>query len=456
MKRYFIGTLLVTSMFLTTSCTEEVKGNLKQLEKKTVTTEPLPYKYFQITVDNSDTLSYKIHEAESILDDCYQRTQTEFDADNPITIDCIVEAEELDLYYRGATLNAKADPGLCEAMVSEPYRFYLFEPGVTLSGFDTSALGYPETIADLEAAAAVVGNTEIEYTCDAACLDAKCDTTVQFGNPVCGYDHSQRTDLRTGYTGPNCDIGILKTYTVSLDAACEIADEGSISENETECGGKVGNCFAGAGNDWLIEQSIDPDIYSGYVTYVASELDEINVNMELKSPFASTTGGLPAITNAYIANFTKQCSSSVDISTVDFTTLTDYDTDYISTTVANQSVGVLADFSAATSYNLASNLYNGIKKAHPYYTFTCVDKAFDPKAIIRVSIREWDRSFTDFDDNTGFQLISDEDDTAPIMNDNSYNAFADLEDLIGASGLDIFNDTCAAEDNADTFIEDAL
>jgi hypothetical protein len=454
------------------SCTEEVKGNLEDLSKTSSSTTTTSLKSFKVEVADSSVFSYRIHEAQTPensatpinpSDPCELTTTTEFDADNPASMDCFVEVEEFDLFYRGLTFGISADQEACEVIEVEPYRFFAFEPGETVSHLDTDVYlttitSYPDLTPEARFTAvnsALAANTEIAFTCDTDCDgsvdpgNALCDTTLIVGSPPtsCQYDHSLRDDLRIGFTGPNCDTGAIRTYTIELTGTtCEVASETAIEADESSCGGEIKNCLAGPGLTYIEAEGINPALNDSVVNFSTDGNGDLATSLTIQAPFDSDY-----ISNASIANYTRLCSGDATI--VDNTVLANYDnaTDYDFDdliALSNQTGFQESDYSSATAnYTKATHMFDGIVRTNPYYTFRCLDKAFDVRATIRVAVREWDRSYTDFNNFDAFAIISDISgdlygtSNDPLMDANNdfdsalygfqYNTIADLDDLIG-------------------------
>lgn len=132
-------------------------------------------------------------------------------SDWPNPVDCILDVNELDLWVKGLKYDIVMPPRTCDFVLHSPYIFANFPYGP--------------------------GPTRVSYTVD---IDGghRNEVIAPDGNPACAVDHGRAAeDL------PNCCVG---AYTLVVTNA---ADGGvtSSSEHWGRDGGKIGDCFYGAG-----------------------------------------------------------------------------------------------------------------------------------------------------------------------------------------------------------------
>ncbi|MCR9203024.1 MAG: Ig domain-containing protein [Halobacteriovoraceae bacterium] len=317
---------------------------------------------------------------------------------------CLFEGGESDLYNRGINFAVKAGAGMCEYVNYTPYSYSSFPSGSTdktitvYNEFDDANLcnnGNSNTVqgtavddglvtavpATITAGTPLAGRTFDESYCEGGGC-----TVNDVATASCNYRYGD-----TVGDWPNLDQGSVTVNTVSC-ARTEVADDDSdadampqeaictcnYSRTTVDCGGATTNGLDGAKKS----TDLTVDEISTITTTIAGTTVEHTVN----SPIGESKGS-----NRYIANY--QASRNY------------------SNTSANscmESKYTMESYSGVGSSNLSTNraLWNGYAQSFDpfgyssdarysnFYTFDCLDASFNPKARIRVLVRDWDREFT--------------------------------------------------------------
>ncbi|MEO5970051.1 MAG: hypothetical protein ABIQ95_08995 [Bdellovibrionia bacterium] len=261
--------------------------------------------------------SYKIHATDTSLPDptvglftkpC-QILPTTLNTSPDADIKCIVEGEELDLWFNGMELNYNIPPALCSYFTVDSYYYYAAQPGK--------------------------GPTATSYTIQ---LDGTTTNTspaypvTSDGKPACKYN----------YEGRNCCEGKYVATVSTVQPAPSPAITSTISG---DWGGKASNCLSGPALDFGSKGT------TGYPQGTIALVEGKGANGVLKIT-APAKKSLKS--NIYVANYFDPAPLP---------------TPKMPTAMAAQAGGF-----GATS---------------PYYKFSCLDRAFDIRARIRVQIREW-------------------------------------------------------------------
>lgn len=224
----------------TVSCTEEISDELKNSESNATesnATRAVGNK-IKLTHTMDENLSYHLHRIEGRNQPCeIEATGGNFSsstydkADNEYVADCILEVEELDLFFEGLNFELEVDEYLCEYVHYKPFKFFQYPVGATTQyqyklECDSTCSGAQDG-AGATFCAAVEGTyltkntsrskiatfdycSDDNYGTEALCVGNggtwyPADTV--FYNPgeaSCQFDY-------TSSDGPNCDAG--KTYT---------------------------------------------------------------------------------------------------------------------------------------------------------------------------------------------------------------------------------------------------
>lgn len=203
--------------------------------------------------------------------------------------------------------------------------------------------------------------------------------------------------------GPNCDTGsiTLSTYTASTGVTCDTLTTSTIA-----CGGVKTACISGP-----VTTIVTPaELISGYRAQTVAASSGATKTWELKSSVE------------YLDSTNLRNANGV---------------------VNNACSDTRADASLWASQAGAVATESPFAEESPYYEFTCLDAAKDIKARIRLSVREWNRTFriNDIYDliatgNTVPTLIPKKmnDISSPIFG-TSYNNVLDWDDNYTATGV---------------------
>lgn len=484
MLRVLLGITLIFSL----SCTEEISEELKNSTSSDALTDAEKFVNKSIRLDHkmNEGLSYRMHKAGSRTLDCelappalgfdaadYLQDEAAYGTD-PQIINCFLEAQELDLYQNGATVELTVDEFLCEYITYEPFKFWTHPAGRT-----DRVLYKVECNDDDCDLADYCGNTyeSIDITGPTVTFSG----LVEPSDEVCRFDHTEND-------GPNCDIGRIRTITYSMPGTFDAVPADNTcgtnyiatSEVETqECGGDMTACFGGP----AVDELDDPTLSS--IVYPNEDLESFTQSFTIQAPLSRIgSSDIPA-SNMYVSNYSRICSLSngdkTDINQYGNTSpfiandthFTDKElenlwrtnrfddgvttVDYLqlnNTTTLNYpiNVGKLLNPDASVSsphstitngagaeyeaIGYTENAWRGVYRTSSYYAFRCLDKAYDTKAQIRLFIREWDRAYSDTIDPISFEYISDIATTTPLMDSDAttvdgeeYNNIYDWDDF---------------------------
>lgn len=490
MKR--LNILLIFSTLALMACQEQISEEIKGQERLTETEKEVAKytnKAIRLVNTNDESLSYILHKAGAVDSACELQSPTlgfsAKDYDKTLsaqTIDCIMDAQELDIYFSGVKFEIQVDENLCEYIQYKPYRFLQFQPGSsTLQRHNincdaTCAEAYPTLC---EKSFAHRGSA---YTLGAIDL-----TTLSnlFETEIDGQQEELR--CRFNYTengGPNCDEGYISNMDYELQSTdvyscqdaqatanlphtnqtnCEL-DGGSwvatptckdntaanrptltyISSTEFKCNGDWGQCEAGPA---IKDTKLSPE-----------ETSKLTQNLELKAFTEEIVLSSPQsngyATNISVANFSRICSSTSYAKTnamfdTTLTTLLGHEVEDMPSREIYQGYAVDENGDGVNDYTIyGEHLFKGrgayaypTLNVQPYYAINCLDKAWDVKAQIRLFIRDWDREFDS--DNAFLNLISDINQTTPLMDaygdqqvGELWNDRKDLDDIF----YDVDND----------------
>ena len=248
---------------------------------------------------------------------------------------CIVEAEELDLYMQGYTLQVNVPAGMCSYFEYNPYYYYQFEPA---NGPTTVSLtvGTPSPDATFTHSGGS-GNGAATISYDGTALHC----SANYSDPI----------LYPGVGGPNCCEG---SYT--LNTTTTGATPPTVTSTAT-WGGQKSNCLVGPA------MSSQPKDKAGYPEPMVYALNA-----------TSHTG-----TYVIASPVSQQLASNLAVS------------NYFLPTAASVAVGTAATATyGITQTSMAIQGPTGVAKpTNPYYEFGCLDAAADYIARIRVLVRAW-------------------------------------------------------------------
>lgn len=287
---------------------------------------------FYVQAITPETVQTYFHEQNGFIENSCKVSVLETDLTKK-DIYCILDIQELDLFHQGIELNFNSPTTMCPYVRVRPYWFYDYYPSdriydlkVTLKDGSIETMTYKDSAGDV--------------TIDPA------DYPISIGSSGeligCKFDY-------TLSEGPNCCQG---TYQVNgTDSAGAV-----VAVEKTDLGGKITNCMAGPGIDFLLNKNGFP-IPKDYPTAKTGINDKITLN----TPAAQERSG-----NLYLANYFKPSSWGSKNDLFPF------------------SDGL---YPAGMKGPLTDQKYQGF----PYYEFGCLDQASDYIARIRVLIRAWDK-----------------------------------------------------------------
>lgn len=452
------------------SCTEEISEEIQNEATATPSsgsggspsTASTPS--LRIVNKKNSNLSYFMHKAGSITEACELKSPSGgFDAadyannDPDTVVDCILDAEEFDLYFDGAELEVQVDDNLCEYVQYKPFKYYQWQPGTT--GIKAGSLLAPtkvihEVICDEVCAAdpaftAVCDRTYASTTGFPALTNEYTNEDNLKSSALCAFDYS---DEKFGInSGPNCDEGKYRTTTYNLiddvdnPGTCIISE---ITDLDTDCGGNMFSCYGGNSTDVL------PLDRTSTVTQNL-ELSSLEIELKMDSPFSKDE-----LTNLNIVNFSRICSSTSNTKVdsdfdVALVNLIGSEVETMPPTTTYQPVAVdVEEDGVIDHYIYADHPFKGRglfssprKDISPYYSVRCLDRARDTKAQIRIFIREWDRTFNS--SNLFLSRISDVNQGVNARMDadgeqepgTSWNNFLDWDDFLGDYDLSSTSDS---------------
>lgn len=389
--------------------------------KKVVDFDLQVYDYFKI----QDTLrapSYILHRGGD-NNNYYQCRIEKDDILNPASVSirditCNLEAGESDLYYLGLKIKAQTGPGICEFIKVKPYSYYAYPPVQTsgLTSTTTPRFGVVASNSCSSYSGALTGT--IVNLDSGPTYGTDIDPTAT-GWTAAGVitDFTQEDDFCQGNYDIDgdgnadilCDAGKYKLLKIAIsegDTAGNCNIESGEFE-EIECNGNSRKCLAGPIRDVLTNEQIE-DI--GLTGLIIESWDSLEREDTFTAPVSMLSGS-----NVGLANFntTNSCTAATTYATRGWTL---YSTSGVSS---------------------ATDVTDPFKGGHPFYTYECLDAAYEVKARINVNVRDWDRTFLSSDTAlASFLSASPMDDagTDPDFN-NAYNSFNDWDDLLltGAS-----------------------
>lgn len=423
---------------------------------------------FYITLNKTPTgvepedLGYVLHKANM---GAGVNCQVDNVVDTPETLDstrdisCFMEAEEFALYYNGIEFQANTDANTCEYISHEPFSYWNLPPGISrrINGSPRQVIRFncDKAVVDHLGGSnvpALYGNPSPTYTTVSQLCnkyfnlnDSGLPLPLEFGqlhmdiapalagadiqeSRLCSYNH-----VLSDGSEVLCDEGEINIFDVTVsgtdtsDPPDNIPDVISVSPSSPRllrCGGKVRNCLSGPVVDSVGRSDVNRGI-RGIIEQL--NFDAGTLTMTVKESFPVRAG------NFHSANFMRQCSgvpnynaanSFTPLPGVEFdpNILQSYSQLGVSTTGTQErdtnrmDVIPLADhpFRGGIPMNVITTLLPtdslrnyGVNRlsTQPFYSFYCLDHAYDIKARIRVAVREWNRNFSPTTQN--FQFVSD-------------------------------------------------
>lgn len=467
-------------------------------------TPPSTY-YFKVENGSSTALNYKLHRTGNgyyntacsisktvpLSNSLYQSSILD-DADSS-DLSCYFDVDELALYYSGLSFNVSASSNTCEYIGYSPFSYYNRMPG------DSSTSLY-EIVCDATTVnpAAILATTDGAPAATEIALPAGALTTSHAVNypVVCGsyIDRSIATagasasrapftitsdaDLcRFNYTdgdAEQCDEGIINITTVGVTYDSNTATYSSTSSNrQVKCGGKAYNCIRGpiklldtksttfnllsattTNTAFSTTYTLPPLIanrFPGNWEYTNFRRNLASVNIDYLDSFGYDPGDYirafagyedfnPSLMDRYTNN--RMMNADPIIATGVYNTAGSYSYYTYQRDAAGNLLYKRRPLAAEPFMGLTNPDNGRSYRTNPFYSFYCLDGAYDIKSRIRIMIRDWDRVFPD---TASLELISDIDLSTNTKQDilateeeipwdgdsiNWYNDFYDWDDIL--------------------------
>lgn len=500
--KWKILSLLTMGIFLY-GCNEKISPELQTGSSTTTPPVVTPSEYyFRVKNESAEVLNYVLHRTGPLnqsksceVKSTFPLSSDFFIGDNNTALNsksyditCFFETEELSLFFNGLDYKLEASSNTCEYIGYSPYSYFDAIPGSSSATYAGVKCDAPYTNAEISS---IVTGNGITY---GGGLPVACGKMVDMSLPealrvpgplpeeedfqlLCNYDYEKNG----GGNGQNCDEGRIKFQILSIvdtDPEPPKALVGLllITPDHT-CDGSVAACVAGA----IKSEPTLAEVERGTVIY----------NTSLNTAFAQTYN-LPKLygkrySNFDIVNFRKGLANR-ELNFQDYSPL--FESEWSDTTADNNmtfdpnvmekwainkkpdgSVVIDTNDSASgtgsdpnnatlnyTNYlahtRLAGSLPNqrtrtpfagdpflGLngRRINPFYTFYCLDRAYEVKARIRMVVRDWDKVFST--GNSALTLLSDSykmisarqqdlpsDEEENVGDEGTYNYFNDIHD----------------------------
>lgn len=452
---------------------------------------------FKLELENTPTgvdpllLGYTLHKANELATvECSVEDVTDVPdtLDSTRDITCFIEAEEYALFFNGFKVKAVSDAETCDYITTTPNSYYRLQPGVSarVSGeprevvkfecsdlakqqiggiipatFGTNTSGF-DTVEELCGKYVNIDGTTTESFSSIDLILGAEPVELESEEDLCSFNYQD--------DGVNCDEGKIRIHTISVDAPGTTPTLTTSSGGVTvkECGGKVRACMGGPAREIVTGAGYD---YDDGVNGVITEIPLAGGSTSA----LSVTRNLDRASNLHMSNFMRQCSGMPNFtSTSNFNTSPTFSPGYDADTMEEYAtlgttlpgggttqekdsehsqfdVIILADDPWRAGIPEADvALYtdlddpriawrNSHMKAQPTHTFSCLDRALDVKARIRLVVREWNRNFSPTTQE--FRNISDvfsasakmdagSAQTNPYLIYDNFNDVADWDDLL--------------------------
>ena len=489
MKSMMKNLALMSMGLMIYSCNEKISPELQNGNSTTVPTVIVPTDYyFQVTNNSPVVLNYLLHRTGpgKATTECKINSTgiplsstlyvgdaaTAFDS-KAYDIACYLEAEELSMFFNGLSFKVEASKNTCEYVGYAPYSYFDAIPGVTTANWrgvkceqDVGTVDAQATVA-LPSGVDVLGGATRQIGCE-----EMVDTSIPLDSdrliipipdnyqPLCAFDYS----TNGGGNSQNCDSGRMKIDITSVskvtppDPAPAYFTSAPISTPDHICGGSTTACVEGAiksvsslngtrGTE-IVNSTMNEDFSKEYslpalMGVRSSNVDIVNYRRGLASKhlnfkdYTSTNEPLwsdtnynkafdPSLMEAYAANKTPDGNPIIDVAG-----------GAASPHVSNASFLLKQKELGYMATPLAADPYLGtVSRVNPFYTFYCLDRAFEIKARIRMVVRDWDRVFPST--TSDLELISD---VYKNINARSQDLPTDEEEIPGDFGnANYYND----------------
>ena len=311
-----------------------------------------------------------------------------------LDIRCFLEGEEQDVFQSDIKFNINSGPGICEYVQYSPYYFNRFSP---IQSYQLST--QYNQMAIIRAGCSVLSDSGSVPT------PTLCESNYSRNNP----------------TYPNCDEGHLdywqETYSEPTAGTCVLNQR---TLTKVDCGGNRTACLAGPVSDILDGGALNAGRRSVIMPAASGVMQSYTHN-------APITHGDAHIN---VRNANNSVNNQCTMSPADATNFENL---------------------ASNTSLLASPLGSD---SNPFYTFYCLDAAYDFKARIRLVVREWDKTFridSNIDNQNYFSVALA---TAPPADMNkgvavdpifgkAYNDYKDWDDAFNGLKSSFSTDNCA-------------
>lgn len=438
------------------SCNEKISPELQSGSSTTIPTDIVPDEYyFRVTNASPVVLNYVLHRtgpghaqtACKVSSSVMPFSSTLFEGQGAIAhdsktydISCFFEAEELSLHFNGISFNVEASKNTCEYIAYAPYSYFDAIPGTTTAswrGFTCGdGIGSPDAqstiplasvlnytgVDNLGGATRLIGCDEMIDSSITVAANRVIKPIVTDAQPLCAFDY----DTNGGGNGLNCDSGRMtfnftEVYDSDSDPLVTVVATKPNPVAPHSCGGKANSCVGGA------IKSVASLAQSIYGTEIIASTKDVNFDKNYALPdLMGVRSG-----NYDIVNF-RRGLASMHLNFADYSAGnetqwadTNYNKAYDPSLMERYSANItpdnnyIIDPSGAalaakkielgyTATPLAADPFLGTTLAtrvNPFYTFYCLDRAFEIKARIRMAIRDWDKVF--ISGSSDLELISD-------------------------------------------------
>lgn len=259
MNKLTTFSLVFLLLVLGVSCTEEISEELKNSDEAsrvpTSATEAVGNK-IRLVHKMDENLSYHLHSTKGRSYPCeLESSGSNFSAttyeksDSKDVVDCILEVEELDLYFEGVEYELQVDEYLCEYVQYKPFKYFQYPVGYTTQKqyqvvCDSSCSSAPGG----DTFCATIEGTYLTYN-NAPRITPTNSAFTNKTEATCKYDFSE-------VDGPNCDPGTITTYTYNIlpESRYECVGDGAgvsarTTEADCETAGTWGYCSDGVSTD---------------------------------------------------------------------------------------------------------------------------------------------------------------------------------------------------------------
>lgn len=474
--------LLAISLLMLASCNEKISAELQSGSTVTPPTVAPTTFNFKVTEVSNPNLGFSLHktgagnknasceinkESTSFTNDDFLGNQPAYD------ITCYMDAEELALYNSGMKFKVEASPDSCQFVGYQPYSFFNRMPGDSTATFKVVKCGEnvsPAVAATYGAPYGITSGVCDEYvditvtpppTSSAIVpVASKQAVRVDSDEELCRFNYNDAT---------KCDIGIITINEVLLTNVSGTI-ESSLSTKQINCGGLVSNCIQGpiklepllSGRTYgEIVTEVEKGIaYSGEKTFPGMIIAQRNSNIEyvnyrryLSSPTVDFWDSIgadyipgafltnssadyafdPELNRRYSLNRSMNGSAYNMINPANIRTIAGAVAGYVTRPLAAEPFVGFYDLSSPSP----SSRYD--YRTNPFYTFSCLDNAYETTARVRIMVRDWDRIF---DKNANYmEFMSDIDFGASSRQDRPFlfsdpiyfNNMNDWDDIVPMS-----------------------